>query len=117
MSDHKRVGTCPCCQADVLEKQKGWFCSNKECRFVLWKDNAFFKSIGKHLSTGMVEKLLQDGRLRLKDCRSQRTGKNYNATLLLSTEEDGRARFSLEFDSAREGSHTGGKRKKGGESR
>ena len=68
MSDHKRVGACSCCQADVLEKQKGWFCSNKDCRFVLWKDNAFFKSIGKHLSSGMVEKLLSDGRIRLKDC-------------------------------------------------
>ncbi len=111
MSDHKRVGACPCCQADVLEKQKGWFCSNKECRFVLWKDNAFFKSIGKHLSSGMVEKLLKDGRIRLKDCKSQKTGKNYNAVLFLTTEADGRARFNMEFDNTR-GS---GKQKKGGE--
>lgn len=108
MSDHKRVGSCPCCQADVLEKQKGWFCSNKECRFVLWKDNAFFKSIGKHLSSGMVEKLLSDGRIRLKDCKSQKSGKNYNATLLLSTEENGRANFHLEFENRRSGTKGGG---------
>ena len=108
MSDHKRVGACPCCQADVLEKQKGWFCSNKECRFVLWKDNAFFKSIGKHLSSGMVEKLLSDGRIRLKDCKSQKSGKNYNATLLLSTEENGRANFHLEFENSRSGTKGGG---------
>lgn len=108
MSDHKRVGVCPCCQADVLEKQKGWFCSNKECRFVLWKDNAFFKSIGKHLSSGMVEKLLSDGRIRLKDCKSQKSGKNYNATLLLSTEENGRANFHLEFENSRSGTKGGG---------
>ena len=56
MNPHKKVGACPCCQADVLERQKGWFCSNKECRFVLWKDNAFFKSIGKQLTASMVEK-------------------------------------------------------------
>ena len=110
MSDHKRVGTCPCCQADVLEKQKGWFCSNKECRFVLWKDNAFFKSIGKHLSSGMVEKLLSDGRIRLKDCKSQKSGKNYNATLLLSTEENGRANFHLEFENSRSGTKGGGEK-------
>ena len=108
MSDHKRVGACPCCQADVLEKQKGWFCSNKECRFVLGKDNAFFKSIGKHLSSGMVEKLLSDGRIRLKDCKSQKSGKNYNATLLLSTEENGRANFHLEFENSRSGTKGGG---------
>ncbi len=110
MSDHKKVGNCPCCKSDVLEKQKGWFCSNRECRFVLWKDNAFFKSLGKHLTTGMVEKLLADGRLRLKDCRSQRTGKNYNATLLLSTEDDGRASFHLEFEPNKNTT----KRRKGG---
>ena len=101
MSDYKRVGACPCCQADVLEKQKGWFCSNQECRFVLWKDNAFFKSLGKRLSPGMVEKLLTDGRIRLKDCKSQKSGRNYNATLLLTIEKNGRANFNLEFENSR----------------
>ena len=110
MSDHKRVGACPCFQADVLEKQKGWFCSNKDCRFVLWKDNAFFKSIGKHLSSGMVEKLLSDGRIRLKDCKSQKSGKNYNATLLLSTEENGRVNFHLEFENSRSSTKGGGEK-------
>ena len=107
MSDYKRVGACPHCQADVLEKQKGWFCSNAECRFVLWKDNAFFNTIGKRLSSGMVEKMLADGRIYLKDCRSQRSGKNYNATLILSTEESGKASFNLEFENRR--SAKGGK--------
>ena len=107
MSDHKRVGACPHCQADVLEKQKGWFCSNPECRFVLWKDNSFFKSIGKYLTSGMVEKMLADGRIRLKGCKSQRSGKNYNATLILSTEENGKANFNLEFENNR--STKGGK--------
>ena len=101
MTDHKRVGACPCCQADVLEKQKGWFCSNQECRFVLWKDNAFFKSLGKRLSPSMVEKLLADGRIRLKDCKSRKSGRSYNATLLLTTEKNGRANFNLEFENSR----------------
>ena len=101
MANHKRVGACPCCQADVLERQKGWFCSNRACRFVLWKDNAFFKSIGKHLSSRMVEKLLSDGRIRLKDCKSRKSGRSYNATLILSTEENGRANFNLEFETGR----------------
>lgn len=101
MSNHKRVGACPCCRADVLERQKGWFCSNKECRFVLWKDNAFFKSIGKQLSSGMVEKLLSDGRIRLKGCKSKKSGKDYNATLVLSTAANGKANFNLEFETGR----------------
>ena len=98
MNGKKVMGACPHCGAEVMERQKGWFCSNRECRFVLWKDNRYFTKIGKHLTGQMVEKLLRDGRIRLKDCKSQKTGKTYNADLLLSTEDDGRAVFSMEFE-------------------
>ena len=94
----KIVGICPHCGAEVVEREKGWFCANRECRFVIWKDNAFFKRLGKHVSAKLVDKLLRDGRARLKDCKSQRTGKTYNATVQMTTEADGRAQFSLEFE-------------------
>jgi len=103
MSRNKVAGTCPHCGAEVLEKQKGWFCSNRECRFILWKDNAYFTKIGKRLTAQVVEKLLRDGRVRLKDCKSQKTGKTYNADLLLSTEADGRPQFSMEFENTKGG--------------
>ena len=44
-----------------------------------------------------ADKLLRDGRVRLKDCKSAK-GKTYNATVLLGTEPDGRSKFSLEFE-------------------
>ena len=94
----KIVGVCPHCGAEVAEREKGWFCTNRECRFVLWKDNAFFKRLGKHVSARLVEQLLRDGLARLKDCKSQRTGKTYNATVQMTTENNGRAQFSLEFE-------------------
>ena len=94
---NKIVGVCPNCGANVVEREKGWFCENRECRFALWKDNAYFKRLGKHLDGRMVDKLLRDGRVRLKDCRSAK-GKTYNATVLLSCESDGRSKFSLEFE-------------------
>ena len=103
MSRNKVIGTCPHCGSEVLEKQKGWFCSNSECRFILWKDNAYFTKIGKRLTSQIVEKLLKDGRARLKDCKSQKTGKTYNADVLLSTEADGRPQFSMEFDKRKGG--------------
>ena len=108
MSINRVIGTCPHCGAEVLEKQKGWFCSNRECRFMLWKDNAYFTKIGKRLTSQIVEKLLRDKRVRLKDCKSQKTGKTYNADLILTTEADGRPQFSLEFDKPK-GESDGGK--------
>ena len=92
------VGTCPHCGSEVAEREKGFFCSNRECRFVIWKDNAFFARLGKRPTRQVVDKLLRDGRARLKDCKSRRTGKTYNASVLMTTEADGRAKFSLEFE-------------------
>ena len=93
----KIIGVCPNCGKPVVEREKGWFCENRECRFVLWKDNAFFKRLGKRLDAHVADKLLRDGRVRLKDCKSAK-GKTYNATVLLSCEADGRSKFSLEFE-------------------
>ena len=94
---NKIIGICPNCGKPVVEREKGWFCENRECRFVLWKDNAFFKRLGKRLDSHVADKLLRDGRVRLKDCKSAK-GKTYNATVLLSCEADGRSKFSLEFE-------------------
>ena len=94
---NKIIGVCPNCGKPVVEREKGWFCENRECRFVLWKDNAFFKRLGKRLDAHVADKLLRDGRVRLKDCKSAK-GKTYNATVLLSCEADGRSKFSLEFE-------------------
>ena len=94
---NKVIGICPNCGKSVVEREKGYFCENRECRFVLWKDNAFFKRLGKRMDAHVADKLLRDGRVRLKDCRSAK-GKTYNATVLLTTEADGRSKFSLEFE-------------------
>ena len=94
---NKVIGVCPNCGKSVVEREKGWFCENRECRFVLWKDNAFFKRLGKRLDAHAADKLLRDGRVRLKGCKSAK-GKTYNATVLLSCEADGRSKFSLEFE-------------------
>ena len=94
---NKVIGVCPNCDKSVVEREKGYFCENRECRFVLWKDNAFFKRLGKRMDAHVADKLLRDGRVRLKDCRSAK-GKTYNATVLLTTEADGRSKFSLEFE-------------------
>ena len=94
---NKVIGICPNCGKSVVEREKGYFCENRECRFVLWKDNAFFKRLGKRMDAHVADKLLRDGRVRLKDCRSAK-GKTYNATVFLTTEADGRSKFSLEFE-------------------
>jgi DNA topoisomerase-3 len=96
--DYKPLGKCPCCGSDVMEKPKGFFCSNKSCRFALWKDNRFLDSLSKKMTKEIAVALLKDGRCRLKKCRSIRTGKTYDTTLVLTTKDDGEAGFILDFD-------------------
>ena len=92
------IGKCPHCGGDVAEKTKGFFCSNKECKFALWKDNRFFDCIGKKLNRQIAEQLLRGGRASLKKCKSQRSGKEFDATLLLTTDDNGKPQFALKFE-------------------
>ena len=90
------VGKCPRCGRPVVERSKGFFCENRDCRFVLWKDSRFFTAKHKRLTAAIAGALLEDGRALLKDCFSEKTGKSYTATVLL--EDDGeRTGFKLVF--------------------
>ena len=90
------IGSCPCCGKRVVEKAKGYFCESQECSFALWKENRFFDALGKKMTKQVAEKLVHDGQVKLKGCKSAKTGKNYDCTVLM-TVEDGRCNFRLEF--------------------
>lgn len=92
------IGSCPSCGSDIAEMQKGWFCTDKNCRFAIWRDNNYFKKLGKSMTPQLAEQLVRKGSVPLKNCRSQRTGKTYNATVVVSPGENGEAVFSLRFD-------------------
>ena len=90
------IGTCPRCGGQVAEKEKGYFCQSPDCRFALWKENNFFTAKRKKLTRSIAAALLKDERAPLKDCWSERTGKTYDAVVVL--EDNGEAaRFKLVF--------------------
>ncbi len=91
------LGKCPACGSDVIEKSKGFFCENQECKFALWKDNRFFDSLSKKLTKQVAEQLLSKGKANLKKCRSVKTGKTYDTTVVLSVSDNGSAQFTLDF--------------------
>ena len=94
----QEIGKCPVCGNDVIEGAKGWFCVNRTCPFALWKQNRYFDSIGKKLTVSIAEKLLANGKVRMKGCKSAKTGKTFDAVLILETDADGKARFRLDFE-------------------
>ena len=91
------VGRCPRCGGEVAEMQKGFFCQNEACRFAIWKNNKWWAAKKKQPTKAVVAALLKDGRARLTGCYSEKTGKTYDATVVL--EDDGQyVSFRLEFD-------------------
>ncbi len=98
------VGVCPVCGKPVEDRQKGFFCSNKACKFALWKNNRYFESIGKTMNKSVAEKLLANGKVKLKNCKSAKTGKNFDAVVYLSVDDTGKTQFSMDFEN-------GGKKK------
>ena len=95
-SGREVVGKCPRCKADVTETPKGFFCENRACSFALWKNSKFFTSKKKTLTKTLAATLLKDGRAPLKGCYSEKTGKTYDAVILL--QDDGqRVSYKMVF--------------------
>lgn len=96
------VGKCPRCGGDVIESQKGFFCQSETCKFAIWKNNKWWAAKRKQPTKAIVAALLKDGRTRLTGCYSEKTGKTYDATVVL--EDDGQyANFKLEFEQRKGG--------------
>ena len=95
--DREIIGKCPRCGKNVTESKKGFFCEDRACGFALWKNSKFFSAKKKQLTKSVAAALIKDGRVKLTDCWSEKTGKTYDATVLL--DDDGqRVNFRLEFE-------------------
>ena len=94
---HKAVGVCPRCGAPVYEGKKGFFCDNRECSFALWKDNRFFSSKKKSITKSVAAALLKEGRISMSGLYSEKTGKTYDAEVILDDTGGKYVNFKLEF--------------------
>ena len=99
----EEIGICPCCGSHVVERQKGYSCENRQCDFILWKQNRFFEALGKKMTKQIAAKLLSEGKASLKGCKSKKTGKTYDTTVVMTVNENQRATFELNFERGADG--------------
>lgn len=82
------VGTCPCCKQRVIERPKSYSCeAGQTCGFVIWK-----KLMGKDLTEAQVKKLLQTGKSDIIKGFTSKTGKIFDAQIVL---QNGEVRFEF----------------------
>ena len=103
---HDQIGRCPRCGSPVYEGDKNFYCSNRECKFRLWKETKWFSGMKKKVTKKMAEALLRDGRVFVKGLYSQKTGKTFDAVLMM--EDTGEyVNFKLDFGKKRSGDANG----------
>jgi len=93
------LGKCPRCKNDVTETPKAFSCVNRACKFCLWKDSKFFSAKKKKLTKAIVTALLTEGRVYMQGLMSEKTGKQYNATIILTDDNpDSYPSYTMEFE-------------------
>ena len=101
--EREAVGLCPRCGKPVYEGRKNFYCSDRACRFVLWKDDRFWTSRKKELTKKMAGDLLKKGRTSVKGMWSEKKGAAYDAVVVLDDTGEKYVRFKLEFPKRKEG--------------
>lgn len=82
-SERVIIGKCPRCGENVYEGKKNFYCGNRGCQFVMWKNDRFFEQRKKALTPKIAAALLKNGKAKIKGLYSEKTGKTYDATVLL----------------------------------
>ena len=101
--ERETVGLCPRCGKPVYEGKKNFYCSDRSCQFVLWKDDRFWTSRKKELTKKMAGDLLKKGRTSVKGMWSEKKGSTYDAVVVLDDTGGKYVRFKLEFPKRKEG--------------
>ena len=78
------IGKCPRCGSPVHEGKKSYYCSNRECAFVMWKNDRFFEERKTAFSPKIAAALLKSGKANVKKLYSPKTGKTYDGTVVLA---------------------------------
>lgn len=83
-SERVIIGKCPRCGENVYEGKKNFYCGNRSCQFVMWKNDRFFEQRKKAFTPKIAAALLKNGKAKVKGLYSEKTGKIYDATVLLA---------------------------------
>ena len=78
------IGKCPRCGGNVYEGKKNYYCSNRDCAFVMWKNDRFFEERKTAFTPKIAAELLKNGKAKVKKLYSPKTGKTYDGSVVLA---------------------------------
>ena len=95
--EKKIIGICPRCGKPVYEGKKNFACSDRTCSFVLWKQDRFWTSRKKELTSKKASELLEKGRTSVKGLWSEKRRSTYDAVVVMEDTGEKFIKFHLEF--------------------
>ena len=72
------VAVCPICKKNMYESNKNYYCEDKECGFVIWK-----QICGKKLTKGIIKELIDNGKTKVIKGFKSKSGKSFSASLII----------------------------------
>lgn len=101
----EKIADCPWCGNPVYEgsftdadgnKVHNVYCSNKECKFSIRKDDFFYKiKTGKDLTLTQIQNLIKNGKIKSNCVNSSNV--KYSAYFILQKNEKGYCKLEMEF--------------------
>ena len=92
------IGLCPRCKSPVYEGKKNYYCSNRNCRFSMWKNDRFFEDRKITFTPKIAKALLKDKKVKVKGIYSHKTGKTYDGNVVLCDTKDKYVNYRIEIE-------------------
>jgi len=77
------VGDCPRCKKTVRDFYNTFRCDDRECGFVINKNDKFFTNAKKELTAKIISEILKNGRAKVNGLYSPQYNRNYDAYVIL----------------------------------
>ncbi|WP_419750160.1 DNA topoisomerase [Terrisporobacter petrolearius] len=98
-SENTSLGKCPVCDGDVMESEKGFFCTNyNNCKYGIFKDDKYLQLFKKKPTKTMVKSLLKKGEAKVKSMTSK-DGNKFDAILKYEKNNNGYYGWLIKKDS------------------
>lgn len=98
-SENTSLGKCPICDGDVMESEKGFFCTNyNNCKYGIFKDDKYLQLFKKKPTKTMVKSLLKKGEAKVKSMTGK-DGNKFDAILKYEKNNNGYYGWLIKKDS------------------
>jgi DNA topoisomerase-3 len=90
------LGDCPRCKKSVRDFYNAFKCENRDCGFIINKNDMFFTSAKKELTAQIISEILKNGRVKINGLYSKKHNRTYDAYVIFKDTDGKWVNFECE---------------------